>query len=111
MKEDDSTFFRSFHPKQIIPNAPVKPDVRREPSVKLCEGRGGPSASNLSFKHLDRFPSEGCSADQEIQKWTMQASASYGEALAQDLSIKMAHLHTAIYQPACIHTHCMRPLH
>lgn len=103
MKQDDSTFFRSFHPKQIIPAAPVKAGSRRELSVKPCKGGGGPSASNLSFKHLGRFPSEECSADQEVQAWNMQAAASYGEALAQDLSNQDGPS-ASTNQPASTHT-------
>lgn len=79
-------YFRSFHSKQIIPAPPAKADSRIELSVKARWGWGGLPASNISFRHLGSFPSEGCSADREIQTRITLVSASFGEALAQDLS-------------------------
>lgn len=98
---DDSTLFRSLHPEQIIPAVPVTADSRIELSVKPCEGGGGLSASNLLFKHLDKPPSVDCSADQEFETWL-----PLGKFWHKIFRNKMAHLHTTIYQPACIHTLC-----
>lgn len=97
--EDDSKLFRSRQAEQIIPAVLPKADSRIELSDPWGGGSGGLSASNLSFKHLSRRPSVGCSTHHEITTLGLQLPSRefgtrFSEYLCDQATCNLITLHT-----------------